>query len=113
MTKNKVAALMPIEHITKSILVLRRQRVLLDRDLAEIYGVETRRLNEAIKRNSTRFAEDFMFQLTEPEAQNLRSQICDLKLSTLRGSGTTTSEGNPQQHACTHCNHSVTFQVFS
>lgn len=75
MTKNKQAALMPVEHITRSILVLRRQRVLLDRDLAEIYGVSTGRLNEAVKRNAARFPEDFMFQLTEPEAQNLRSQI--------------------------------------
>ena len=75
MTKNKQAALMPVEHITRSILVLRRQRVLLDRDLAEIYDVSTGRLNEAVKRNAARFPEDFMFQLTEPEAQNLRSQI--------------------------------------
>jgi hypothetical protein len=75
MTKNKDAALMPVEHIAKSILILRRQRVLLDRDLAEIYGVSTGRLNEAVKRNAARFPEDFMFQLTEPEAQNLRSQI--------------------------------------
>lgn len=66
MTKSKDTALMPVEHISRSILVLRRQRVLLDRDLAEIYGVNTGRLNEA---------EDFMFQLTEPELQNLRSQI--------------------------------------
>src|SRR5688572_30581119 len=74
MTKHKDAALMPVEHISRSILVLRRQRVLLDRDLAEIYGVSTGRLNEAVKRNAARFPEDFMFQLTEPEAQNLRSQ---------------------------------------
>lgn len=66
---------MPVERITGSILILRRQRVLLDRDLAEIYGVSTGQLNQAVKRNSTRFPEDFMFQLTEPEAQNLRSQI--------------------------------------
>jgi hypothetical protein len=75
MTKNKDAALIPVEHISRSILVLRRQRVLLDRDLAEIYGVSTGRLNEAVKRNAARFPEDFMFQLTEPELQNLRSQI--------------------------------------
>ncbi|MBM0106990.1 ORF6N domain-containing protein [Steroidobacter sp. S1-65] len=75
MAKNKDAALMPVEHISRSILVLRRQRVLLDRDLAEIYGVSTGRLNEAVKRNAARFPEDFMFQITEPELQNLRSQI--------------------------------------
>jgi hypothetical protein len=48
---------------------------LLDRDLAEIYSVSTGRLNEAVTRNAARFPEDFMFQLTEPEAQNLKSQI--------------------------------------
>ena len=75
MPKRKAAALMPVERITRSILILRRQRVLLDRDLAEIYGVSTSRLNEAVKRNAARFPADFMFQLTEPETQNLRSQI--------------------------------------
>lgn len=75
MPKKKDAALMPVERITRSILVLRRQRVLLDRDLADIYGVSTGRLNEAVKRNTARFPEDFMFQLTEPEAHNLKSQI--------------------------------------
>ena len=75
MPKRKSAALMPVERITRSILILRRQRVLLDRDLAEIYGVNTSRLNEAVKRNAARFPADFMFQLTESETQNLRSQI--------------------------------------
>lgn len=55
--------------------MLRRQRVLLDRDLATIYGVTTGRLNEAVKRNAARFPEDFMFQLTADEVANLRSQI--------------------------------------
>ena len=48
---------------------------MLDRDLAEMYGVETRRLNEQVKRNEKRFPNDFMFQLTELEFGNLRSQI--------------------------------------
>lgn len=73
MPKKKDAALIPVERITRSILILRRQRVLLDRDLADIYGVSTGRLNEAVKRNAARFPEDFMFQLTESEAQNLKS----------------------------------------
>jgi hypothetical protein len=74
MTRNKDNALVPIEHIARSILILRRQRVLLDRDLAAIYGVSTGRLNEAVKRNVVRFPEDFMFQLTTEEIRNLRSQ---------------------------------------
>ena len=56
-----------IEHATQAILVLRGQRVILDRDLAEIYGVTTGRLNEAVKRNAERFPEDFMFRLSVPE----------------------------------------------
>jgi hypothetical protein len=54
---------------------MRGQRVILDRDLAAIYGVETRTLNQAVKRNAARFPEDFMFQLTPEEAAASRSQI--------------------------------------
>ena len=63
------------EHITRAILVLRSQRVILDRELAAIYGVSTGRLNEAVKRNAERFPADFMFQLTARELENLRSQF--------------------------------------
>src|SRR5262245_54279519 len=75
MTTSKSAALSPIENITRSIVILRGRRVLLDRDLATIYGVSTGRLNEAVKRNVSRFPEDFMFQLTAEEIEILRSQI--------------------------------------
>ncbi len=68
-------ALVPVEHITQSILVLRGHRVILDRDLAAIYGVTTGRLNEAIKRNTRRFPEDFTFQLTAEESEHLRSHF--------------------------------------
>ncbi len=57
------------------ILQVRGQRVMLDSDLAQVYGVETRRLNEQVKRNAGRFPADFMFYLTEPEMHNLKSQI--------------------------------------
>ena len=63
------------EHITRAILVLRSQRVILDRELAAIYGVSTGRLNEAVKRNAERFPADFMFRLTARELENLRSQF--------------------------------------
>jgi hypothetical protein len=59
--------------------LLRREKVILDSDLAELYGVSTKRLNEAVKRNIERFPADFMFQLTESEEQNLRSQIATSK----------------------------------
>ena len=66
----------PIEDISHSILVLRRQRVILDAELATLYGVTTKRLNEQVKRNIERFPGDFMFRLTLTEAEALnRSQI--------------------------------------
>jgi hypothetical protein len=65
---------LPAEYIAQSILFLRGQRVILDRQLAAIYGVETRTLNQAVKRNSARFPEDFMFQLNQEEAEHSRSQ---------------------------------------
>lgn len=66
--------LVPIEIIENKILIIRGQKVMLDKDLAQLYEVETKRLNEAVKRNPERFPEDFMFQLTKEEFQNLMSQ---------------------------------------
>jgi ORF6N domain len=64
-----------VPHITSRILLLREQRVMLDADLATLYGVETRVLVQAIKRNAVRFPADFMFQLNKEEFANLRSQF--------------------------------------
>ena len=61
--------------IVEKIYIIRGQKVMLDRDLAEMYGVETKRLKEAVKRNVTRFPEDFMFELTKEEFANWRSQF--------------------------------------
>jgi hypothetical protein len=66
--------LIPAPAIQKRILVVRERQVMLDEDLADLYGVETRRLIEQVKRNSERFPADFMFQLTKEEAAALRSQ---------------------------------------
>jgi len=66
--------LIPIENITGLIYLIRGQRVMLDRDIAELYGVETKRLKEQVKRNIGRFPEDFMFELSTREYGNLRSQ---------------------------------------
>ena len=63
------------DQIEKRIYLIRGQRVLLDTDLAGIYGVQTKRLNEQVKRNLDRFPDDFMFQLTADELANLRSQF--------------------------------------
>jgi ORF6N domain len=64
-----------VPHIASRILLLREQRVMLDTDLAQLYGVETRVLVQAIKRNAVRFPADFMFQLSAEEFANLRSQF--------------------------------------
>jgi hypothetical protein len=64
-----------IQNIQNKIYVIRGQRVMLDRDLAELYGVKTGRLNEQVKRNIERFPEDFMFQLTKGEFEIWKSQI--------------------------------------
>lgn len=76
-TKKPVTA--PVEHITQSILILRGQRVMLDSDLAELYGVTTKRFNEQVRRNLERFPVDFMFQVTVEELARLRSQIATSK----------------------------------
>jgi hypothetical protein len=65
-------ALARVERIERAILMLRKQRVMLDSDLAQLYGVETKALNRAVKRNKARFPADFMFQLTEEEVEALR-----------------------------------------
>lgn len=67
--------MLPDEVIMNKIYFIRKQKVMLDNDLAELYGVETKRLNEQVKRNPDRFPKDFMFQLTEAEFNNLKSQI--------------------------------------
>ncbi len=69
----------PSERITRAILIMRSHKVLLDADLAALYGVETRALIQAVKRNSERFPPDFMFQLTAQETNSLRSQFVILK----------------------------------
>lgn len=67
--------LIPEELVLNKIYFIRNQKVMLDKDLADLYGVETRVLNQAIKRNLERFPDDFMFQLSEEEFANLISQF--------------------------------------
>ena len=76
---NSASQLLPLETITARICVLREQRVLLDSDLAALYGVTTKRFNEQVKRNLLRFPVDFIFQLTTEEMASLRSQFATLK----------------------------------
>lgn len=65
----------PLELIERRILVVRDHRVMIDSDLAELYGVETKQLKRAVQRNLSRFPHDFMIQLTKQEVRNLRCQI--------------------------------------
>ncbi|MGL3710912.1 ORF6N domain-containing protein [Leptospirillum ferriphilum] len=71
----KSDSLIPVESITSRIFLIRGQKVMLDSDLAELYGVTTSALNQAVKRNTDRFPPDFMFQMTDPEFSNLKSQF--------------------------------------
>lgn len=72
---NTIALLAP-ETISRRILLIRKQKVMLDADLAELYGVETRTLNQTVRRNAERFPADFMFQLTQEEKQEVITN-CD------------------------------------
>ncbi len=73
------AEILPIEVIMNKIYLIRGQKVMIDRDLAELYGVETRRLKEQVKRNMERFPEHYMFELTIQENEILRSQNAILR----------------------------------
>ena len=76
MTKKATKKLLvPIEKIAGKIYLIRGQRIMLDRDLAELYEVETKQLKRAVRRNIDRFPADFMFELTKVELENLRCQI--------------------------------------
>lgn len=75
MAKEDTLLPVPEEIITNKIYLIRGKKVMLDEDLADLYDVETRRLNEQVKRNIARFPEDFMFQLSEEEFKNLKSQF--------------------------------------
>jgi hypothetical protein len=76
----KSKALAVIDSIESEICIVRGQKVMLDSDLADIYGVPTKRLNERVKRNIDRFPTDFMFRLSAEELDHLRSQIATANL---------------------------------
>ena len=72
----------PVAHIESRILLIRGQKVMIDRDLSELYGVETKQLKRAVRRNLDRFPSDFMFEITREEYNSLRSQFGTLKRGT-------------------------------
>ena len=71
----KELQILPDETIINKIYIIRDKKVMIDRDLAELYGVDTRVLNQTVKRNLKRFPDDFMFQMTREELENWKSQI--------------------------------------
>ena len=78
-----MSGIIPIERIEEKIFLIRRKKVMLDADLASIYGVTTKRLGEQVKRNSARFPEDFMFLLTKEEKDELVANCDRLKNSNI------------------------------
>jgi len=86
--EDKITVYNPVS-IQRKIYTIRNNQVMLDSDLAAFYGVETRRLNEQVKRNIERFPEEFMFQLTKEEFDNLMSQFATSIDSTLRSQNAT------------------------
>lgn len=75
MVKKDIKILIPQDVIVSKIYEIRGEKVMIDRDLAELYGVETRVLNQAVRRNLKRFPDDFMFQMTQAEMEDWKSQI--------------------------------------
>jgi len=75
MARTNKELMIPDELVMNKIYIIRGKKVMLDEDLAELYQVETKRLNEQVRRNNDRFPDDFMFKLTKKEFENLKSQI--------------------------------------
>lgn len=84
MSKKKSNSLILIERIEPRILTIRGQKIILDTDLADLYGVTTKHFNQQVKRNIERFPDDFMFQITQEEALAMRSQIVTASKRNLR-----------------------------
>ena len=73
---------MEIEKVEKMIVTIRDCRVIIDRDVAALYGVETKRVNEAVKNNPEKFPDGYVFQLSRDESESLRSKFSTLKIAT-------------------------------
>jgi len=85
MNEKAITQIVPDEVVMSKIYLLRGQKVMLDRDLSELYGVETKRLKEAVRRNITRFPEDFMFEMNSDELDNWRTQFATSNLNDKMG----------------------------
>jgi hypothetical protein len=92
-SKKQPGEVVLVDRIEPCILLVRGQRVMLDADLASLYGVTTRRLNEQVKRNLDRFPADFLLQLTAEEAQGIRSQTATANLRSQIATSSSASHG--------------------
>jgi hypothetical protein len=89
--------IIPSERIVSKIYIIRNKKVMLDRDIAELYGVSTRELNQAVKRNIKRFPADFMFQLYKNEMENWKSQFVTSNSKNLKSQFVTSSWGGTRK----------------
>ncbi|MBR1851455.1 MAG: ORF6N domain-containing protein [Bacteroidales bacterium] len=78
---NNANTLIPYSEVENKIAVIRKQQVIADADVAELYGVETREVNQAVRNNRDKFPDDYMFELNKSELQSLRSKILTTKVS--------------------------------
>ena len=102
----------PAERIEKAILLVRGQKVMLDRDLAVLYGVETRALNQAVKRNRDRFPDDFMFELTRDEIRNIsQSVICSSTMKHAKNAYAFTEQGVAMLSSVLHSKRAVEVNI--
>jgi hypothetical protein len=102
----------PAERIEKAILLVRGQRAMLDRDLAALYGVETRALNQAVKRNLDRFPDDFMFELTRDEIRNIsQSVICSSTIKHAKKAYAFTEQGVAMLSSVLHSKRAVQVNI--
>ena len=85
---NKTNVLIPYIEVENKIATIRKLQVIADADVAELYGVETRRINEAVRNNRNKFPGDYIFELTKSELQSLRSKISTTKVSVKSRSAT-------------------------
>ena len=105
-------ALIPAQRIERVIYLIRGQKVMLDKDLAQLYGVETRVLNQAVRRNAGRFPVDFMFELTREEIMRISQFVISSDLKFSRNVFAFTQEGVAMLSGAKIENRTVPFYIF-
>ena len=101
----------PVERLEKAIFLIRGQKVMLDRDLADLYGVETRTLNQSVRRNPERFPPDFMFELTRDEIMGISQIVTSSKLKFSKRVTAFTEQGVAMLSSVLRSNHAIVVNV--